>query len=296
MKRIERPNIKYSDILSSCIKSLNNSHFKTLITAKKGVFLESSELYISLGELHQLKSFVNKELQVTNNKEYREKIVNLYEKLKSNKEPSKFHDKIMIASKRCVYCNQGLANTLDHFLPKAQFPLLSIEPTNLIPCCYDCNSTLNALSLRKNSSTNPLLIHPYFNQDNSIYDEQWIFAKVPSNQPFFDSTNRDFTTLAVTFYTDFNKTQIHKSMHKGLNFQFENLIHEKYVDAAISMIASEIIRMRRFKGTANQLISVHKNYLLNRATIHPVNSYNSVIYHALGNSDLYLETIQDEFF
>ena len=32
-----------------------------------------------------------------------------------------------------------LASTLDHYLPKAKVPTLSVTPSNLIPACRDCN-------------------------------------------------------------------------------------------------------------------------------------------------------------
>lgn len=296
MIKIEEPSISYNDVFDSCIDSLQNNIFKNLVPENKNIFIESSQHYRKLGKLHRLHEFNDRTQEVTIDKKRRNEIINLYEKLKKNKEPSKYHDKIKVLSKRCVYCNQSLTYTLDHFLPKSQYPLLSIEPTNLIPCCYECNVTLNALSLRRDSYKHPLLVHPYFNTNNSVYNEQWIFASVSEDQPFFYKLKPNFEALAITFYTDFSKTTIHNDMRVSLKFQFENLILEKYVDAAVSMIASELTRIRNFSGTANQLIEINKEYLLNRSKIHPVNSYFSVIYQTLGKSDIYLKTIQDEFF
>lgn len=58
-------------------------------------------------------------------------------------------------TRTCPYCNQafaftvvnassgrGFRPTLDHFLPKGEFPHLAISLNNLIPSCYTCNSNL----------------------------------------------------------------------------------------------------------------------------------------------------------
>ena len=41
--------------------------------------------------------------------------------------------------RRCPYCGIGQVTELDHYLPKVDFPELSVCAYNLIPCCHDCN-------------------------------------------------------------------------------------------------------------------------------------------------------------
>jgi len=40
---------------------------------------------------------------------------------------------------RCALCNVRRAWTLDHHLPKVQYPVFAVTPDNLLPACYDCN-------------------------------------------------------------------------------------------------------------------------------------------------------------
>ncbi len=40
----------------------------------------------------------------------------------------------------CQYCTLNSVNTLDHFIPKEDFPEFSVNPLNLFPCCSECNS------------------------------------------------------------------------------------------------------------------------------------------------------------
>lgn len=41
---------------------------------------------------------------------------------------------------RCCYCGCGRVDELDHFLPKSAYPLLAVDPSNLVPSCHFCNS------------------------------------------------------------------------------------------------------------------------------------------------------------
>lgn len=87
----------------------------------------------------------------------------------------------------CVYCNrlytttafmengeQIIRPTLDHWFPKADYPLLAVSFYNLIPSCSPCNSSVK----HRTQFTLKEHIHPYLNKDitqnytlRSIYDE-----------------------------------------------------------------------------------------------------------------------------
>lgn len=84
------------------------------------------------------------------------------------------------ANGKCPLCGGvGHVRTLDHYLPKANFPLYSILPTNLVPCCRDCNSEkLNAFAEVREAQT----LHPYFDHDR-FFNDRWIHAQVVPNSP-----------------------------------------------------------------------------------------------------------------
>lgn len=70
------------------------------------------------------------------------------------------YDLLMVAAKgRCPFCSHNYPRSLDHFLPKDDFPEFSIFPQNLVPSCRDCNSAkLSAVATREEEQ----YIHPYF--------------------------------------------------------------------------------------------------------------------------------------
>lgn len=97
-----------------------------------------------------------------------------------------FYDAIKIRAPlgKCPYCRFGHVSTLDHFLPKARYPALSVLPSNLIPSCSDCNKG-------KGSSvvTEALLgLHPYFEKPE-IENDTWLYAEVIHTVPLSISFN-----------------------------------------------------------------------------------------------------------
>ena len=80
----------------------------------------------------------------------------------------------------CPFCGGlGHAWTLDHYLPKANFPAFSVHPGNLVPCCRDCNSGKNA-SFGAHSHEQAL--HPYLDHAR-FFEERWIVATAHRQDP-----------------------------------------------------------------------------------------------------------------
>jgi hypothetical protein len=78
---------------------------------------------------------------------------------------------------KCPLCGHRIVSTLDHHLPKAHYPVLSVVPLNLVPACGDCNkSKLALLPTTANDET----IHPYF---DDIENDRWLYAEVLASKP-----------------------------------------------------------------------------------------------------------------
>jgi hypothetical protein len=68
-----------------------------------------------------------------------------------------------IAKLRCPYCGKpGAPATLDHFLPRSEFQEFSLYCKNLIPSCFDCNTTKRANIW--DDSANRKYLNPYYDQ------------------------------------------------------------------------------------------------------------------------------------
>ncbi|MCH5258753.1 MAG: hypothetical protein J1F18_03310 [Lachnospiraceae bacterium] len=77
----------------------------------------------------------------------------------------------------CPYCNRQYITSfykndrkvttadVDHYYPKTQYPLLSMNFFNLIPCCSVCNSGLKG---RKKMGIEDITLNPFFDDSDSL--------------------------------------------------------------------------------------------------------------------------------
>ena len=63
--------------------------------------------------------------------------------------------------KVCPVCGEKGKITLDHFLPKSEYPTLCVTPDNLLPICMDCNTEKGTKSESKGDG---LPVHLYFDR------------------------------------------------------------------------------------------------------------------------------------
>lgn len=94
--------------------------------------------------------------------------------------------RLLARSGRCPYCRISTADTLDHNLSKAKFPLLSLDPMNLVPCCSSCNRYLGFKAPTTPEECKP---HPYV----GLPEGTWLHARA-----FEGSTGE----ISFEFYCD----------------------------------------------------------------------------------------------
>lgn len=73
----------------------------------------------------------------------------------------------------CPYCGLDKPRTIDHYLPKDDFPEFSIYPLNLIPCCSYCNQKKSTTWKEDGKRT---FINLYF--DKVPESEQFLFLNL----------------------------------------------------------------------------------------------------------------------
>lgn len=105
------------------------------------------------------------------------------------------------ANGKCAICNIGVASTLDHYLPKSEFPTLCVFPANLVPECQSCNKNKRDYIQRKSEK---MLLHPYFDDLSTVV---WLDAKLS-----FAST------ISVKYY---NSYTLNKVLASRINITLE---------------------------------------------------------------------------
>ncbi|MFE8941062.1 HNH endonuclease [Streptomyces sp. NPDC007872] len=181
MRPIDKPVLDARTVFDTCTATARPKTVRTKLQALKDTVAAAAAEYDTaataralhtLGHLKDLpdgepkkKGGLNKELKNT----YSSRMVH---KKSAGRD---FYDQLLkeAPDDRCALCGQGIADTLDHQLPKAHYPLLAVAPANLVPACRDCNyykgeeAPLNA---------EQQTLHPYY--DGEIHDHTWLVARV----------------------------------------------------------------------------------------------------------------------
>lgn len=183
MKRLSEPPYCFKEVLNKCLDGIKRDKIKTdlLKTTKTLIPMESQyHKFGKEGNLCKFPTFDELDIDTSINPELnRERLASLYAgNLRSMTKPAReVYNKIISSARRqrCPFCGGlGTPKNIDHFLPIAHFPQLSVLPLNLIPSCRDCNMGEKG----DGYATEPgkQILHPYLDKD-IFYTKQWVFAQ-----------------------------------------------------------------------------------------------------------------------
>jgi hypothetical protein len=85
--------------------------------------------------------------------------------------------KLSAHNEKCPLCGHRNVTTLDHYMPKAKFPTLAVDPVNLIPSCGDCNKAKQDVVV---TEAEKATLHPYFDE---VGNDPWLVAEVIPGAP-----------------------------------------------------------------------------------------------------------------
>lgn len=174
MKHITKTELTIEEVLNACVSNLTNAQVRNELLDNIKIFKEHDELFEE--KINSLELYtIEQDIQISNiaNASVLKKLYN--DKLsKKGQLARELYDQILFSApnEKCPYCNQRIADTLDHFLPKANFPIYSISPINLLPACTQCNKG-KTNSIPENSGEQTL--HPYF---DNIEDLEWLECEI----------------------------------------------------------------------------------------------------------------------
>lgn len=181
MKSLVKPTYDIETVYSDCVSIVQNVNLKARLTAANNLIIEAAaELdgKVSTGEVYTIirETIVNLNLSA-------KELEDVYKRMVRKETPGRiFYNKLFISAPLgiCPYCSHRIVTQLDHYLPKALYPRLSVVPFNLIPSCSDCNKA--KLSDYPTNSDEEFL-HPYY---DNIENDIWLTASIEhSNPPVF---------------------------------------------------------------------------------------------------------------
>ncbi|MBU1391718.1 MAG: hypothetical protein KJ856_10105 [Gammaproteobacteria bacterium] len=279
MRLLKKPDFDTKTFFSTCVSGIGAAELqkKFIIFSEKVV--TASLDYDSKSSKHELYMIIDQGIKdkdlcsppfIT-----KDEFKKLYENqvAKEGRPGRSIYNNLLITkNKRCPFCSVGKVKNLDHFLPKAHFPIFSVTPINLVPSCRDCNQDKNddfSVDIRKQS------LHPYFDDVSKV---KWLFAKVAeeSNPP------------VISYYTDSTLVEPEKLALKVDAHFISYKLNDTFSDLAGEML-SDIYNycMNQFNREGKESL---KLYLLEQKESHEnahLNSWQGAMYSALANSEWY---------
>lgn len=186
MIKLSPPTHIADDVYTMCVNSMRNGSRKQRLMGAKADVMQAAADYAlrAPGEtLHELQRWEGEDSEVVTGTVTKGELKKLYTgQLTPQSKPARVvYEQLRSRAPHqiCPLCGFGEVRTLDHYLPKARYPLFSVCPDNLVPACRDCNTEkLEAFY----TSAAELPLHPYFDADR-FYTEQWLVAEVEHTFP-----------------------------------------------------------------------------------------------------------------
>lgn len=273
MYSMPKPTIKFSELYTTCIarkeetlkKNLENGFPQLSGAAKSYIALAKSS------RLYELSAIAEADLLPLIPKD----LIKLYDnQMVKNPSPGRDdYDAIMMAAKgRCPFCSHGKPKTLDHYLPKSEYPEFSIFPANLVPCCRDCNHE-KLTDLAKEQKTQ--FIHPYF---DDLTEAQWLEAHV--SYEIDDAPT-------ILYYINKEAGQLDELTYERIQFQFDELnLGNLYSDeAGDELSAIEYHLNEIFEAGGNDAVRADLLSSAGSRSLKNKNSWQAAMYRALASDD-----------
>ena len=282
MRAISPPLINFSDVFRTCVDSISSDDLTNRLNSiipQLDVAIQDYNKKINTADLFQIQPFLGNNDSIVTGDVNKAELKGLYTShMVPEKKPARsYYDQLKMSAPLsiCPFCGFGTVETLDHYLPKALFPCLSILPNNLVPSCTDCNKKKNtAIATTKQTQC----LHPYFDQYHFI-SEQWLFAEVIETSP----ATIEFFVTAPTHWTNDDKERVKThfiDFKLGARFKIQSatelsgLKAELEYDYKISQAQGVKQALQR---KSDIYFSLHANW------------WKTAMYQALANSEWYCE-------
>lgn len=245
---------KPEDIYEICVKNYTDPNKKQRLLACKHLVEADSSNYQKLVP-HQIDKFIVSDIPTdVSSSELKSVYDEKFAKAAAVGRP--YYDLIMAQVERgiCPICGVRMVSTLDHYLPKAKVPTLSVTPCNLIPSCRDCNMDKKTEMILEPNATP---VHLYFDR---IPAEPWLCVDVGENLEItyfiacpdgWDESMRGRVEKHLETY------HLHKlySAHASTEIEDKRRMWRKLIDLGLDQEVFEDIREMRSSAEANDLNS-----------------------------------------
>lgn len=208
MKKMNSPLNDPLDTFDACVASIGNTALRHLFIENRASIQQANTEFDAASRNAGWFSLPraprgNPDLQVAGTLT-KKHLMDLYtDQMVGTTGPSRdIYDRLLAAAGGfCPFCGElGHARTLDHYLPKANFPRHAVLPKNLVPCCCDCNTGKNAAF---GAHAHEQALHPYLDLEH-FFEERWVVAKVVLLNPLLIR----FECIPPNNWSDVDKSRV----------------------------------------------------------------------------------------
>jgi hypothetical protein len=164
MFRIDSPNYNIDTIYTNCVTRTDDVELRLALAAERARVLARCAVYADEADDMTLFS-IAPEPPINL---IREDLGEIYDRVvvRGSERYVFLGIKASAPYNRCPLCAHRDVSSLDHYLPKENYPEFAVLPMNLVPCCSGCNGEKRAFIPNAEEEQ---LFHPYFD-DWGTYD------------------------------------------------------------------------------------------------------------------------------
>lgn len=168
----------------------------------------------------------------------------------------------------CPLCSIRPVDTLDHYLPKALYPIFAVTPINLVPSCTPCNKG-KLISFPTSASEQTL--NPYYDNVNNT---NWIKARVLQTTP-----------VAVSYYAD-PPTSWDPILKSRVSHHFTSYnLHIPFAAHGNRRLQGDLHILKSQKNISTETLKQHLYDSFQSNLVLGPNSVEAVLFNSLFNDD-----------
>lgn len=270
MKKLPPPPFTALEVFRLCNDGRQDTELRERMARVENEIMEADVAFRSAVEALQLHTLKASDFALTGIKD--EEMVATYDKrLVGGIKGRRVYDALRVSAELCPLCGVGTVTTLDHHLPKAKYAALTVNPSNLIPACMDCNKNKTT---RTPTCAEDEPLHPYF---DDIDAEQWLKAVIVEG----DSPQAEFYVDPPQSWSDILAARVRFHFHE---FRLAKLYRLKAV-TELGGIQHQMLTVLR-SGGASALQQMLRTQAESRAQ-YDRNGWQAALYDALADSEWY---------
>lgn len=180
----------------------------------------------------------------------------------------------------CPICGANLVQTMDHFIPQADYPLFVVHPKNLIPCCQTCNEHKSSTVVDEYGKRKY-----WYAYIDKVPKEKFLYCTISEKEGVIEA---DFSLQRGTI----DETLFEKIQHTLEDQQ----VLETYKDGSGDAIEefADIVKTHIEKSSLKDFDICIKEIREFIASYDSSNDWRKVLRHALINSEIFINHIKSE--